>query len=108
LKQFLLYWKERGRDLDDLDPGERIFPVSGTGFAKNLKRYGAKAGLPDIHVHALRHASAKLRREAGSSLEDVQQHLGHANLATTARYLAQLEGQRDTGWAGPAAALGLL
>ena len=46
--------------------------------------------------------------EAGASLEDVQQHLGHANMATTARYLARLEGTRDVGWEGPAGALGLL
>ena len=102
------YWRSQGRELDALAPGERVFPVSEAGFAANLKRYAAKAGIGGIHVHALRHSSAKLRRDTGASLEDVQAHLGHANLSTTARYLARLEGQRDTGWQGPAAALGLL
>jgi len=102
------YWAGRGVRLDTMDPEMRLFPITEPGFAAALKRYGARAGLPHIHVHALRHSSAKLRRDAGATLEDVQQHLGHANMATTARYLAKLEGSRDTGWQGPAAALGLL
>jgi integrase len=102
------YWAGRGRDLDELAPDERVFPVSEQGFYAALRRHGERAGLPGLTPHALRHSSAKLRRDAGASVEDVQAHLGHANMATTARYLARLEGSRDTGWQGPAAALGLL
>jgi integrase/recombinase XerC len=102
------YWSGRGARLDALPAGERLFPISEPGFAAALKRHAARAGLAGVHVHALRHSSAKLRRDAGATLEDVQAHLGHANMATTARYLARLEGTRDTGWEGPAGALGLL
>lgn len=102
------YWSGRGVRLDAMPADARLFPISEPGFAAALKRHAARAGLSGIHVHALRHSSAKLRREAGATLEDVQAHLGHANLATTARYLARLEGTRDTGWEGPAGALGLL
>ena len=108
LEAIRAYWLGRGIRLETMDPAEPLFPITHQGFAAALKKYGALAGLPDIHVHALRHSSAKLRRDAGSSLEDVQQHLGHANMATTSRYLARLEGTRDTGWEGPAGALGLL
>ncbi len=55
-------------------------------------------GITGLTVHALRHTAAKLRRQAGASLEDVQVLLGHATVATTARYLARLEGTRDAGW----------
>jgi site-specific recombinase XerD len=102
------YWQGRGVALDTMPADARIFDVTGQGFATSLKRAAKRAGLDgDIHIHALRHSSAKLRREAGASLEDVQAHLGHANIATTGRYLARLEGATDSGWAGPAAALGL-
>src|SRR4028118_1941366 len=55
---------------------------------------------------ALGHPSARRRRESGETLEAVSQHLGHASLSTTSRYLAKLEGSRDTGWQGSAAAPG--
>jgi site-specific recombinase XerD len=102
------YWSGRRQRLEALPGDERLFPISEPGFAAALKRHAARAGLAGVHVHALRHSSAKLRRDAGATLEDVQAHLGHANLATTARYLARLEGTRDSGWEGPAGALGLL
>lgn len=103
------YWASRGEELVDMAPDARLFPITEAGFAVALKRYAKRAGIAgNVHVHALRHSSAKLRRDAGASLEDVQHHLGHANLATTSRYLARLEGQRDTGWTGPAEALGLV
>ena len=57
--------------------------------------------------HVLRHSAAKLRRQSGASIEDVGALLGHRNLFTTARYLARMEGERDTGWHGVAAALGV-
>ena len=57
--------------------------------------------------HALRHSAAKLRRDSGASIEEVQSFLGHRNLATTARYLVRLQGERDSGWPAVAAVLGV-
>ncbi len=94
-----------GRPLDQLDDDALIFPVSGATFAENLRRYGARIGEDDLTIHTLRHTAAKLRRQAGASLEDVQAVLGHASVATTARYLARLEGVRDPGWQAAAALL---
>ena len=96
-----------GRPLDALDPEAPIFTVSAAGFYANLRRYAARAGLDKVTPHALRHSAAKLRRQGGASIEDVATLLGHASIATTARYLARLEGEDDPGWGGVAALLGL-
>ena len=56
----------------------------------------AQAGLPTRRpVHALRHSYARLLREVGASVEDVQHSLDHASLATTTTYLRKLEGVGD-------------
>ena len=95
------------RRIDQMDPSERLFPISSHGFYANLRRYAMRAGLEGVTPHVLRHSAAKLRREAGASIEDVQSLLGHRSLATTATYLRRLEGEGDSGWAPVAAALGL-
>ena len=46
-------------------------------------------------VHALRHSYARLLREVGATVEDVQHSLDHASLATTNTYLRKLEGSDD-------------
>lgn len=94
-----------GRSLATMPKDARIFAVSHQGFYANLKRYAAKAKLEHVTPHTLRHSAAKLRRETGASIEDVASLLGHQNIATTARYLARLEGATDDGWHGVAAAL---
>lgn len=96
-----------GRPIATLDQDARLFPVSSGVFARNLKRYADRAGLTGVTVHALRHSAARLRRDNGASVEDVQRLLGHRNLATTARYLTKLQGEHDDGWHAAAAALGV-
>ena len=96
-----------GQPLDTLDPEAPLFAVSAAGFYANLRRYATRAGLDGVTPHALRHSAAKLRRQGGASIEEVATLLGHASIATTARYLARLEGEDDPGWGGVAAALGL-
>lgn len=92
------YLAADGRPFDTLNDDDRIFPISSQTLYENLRRYGKAIGIEGLTVHTLRHTAAKLRRRSGASLEEVQAVLGHANIATTARYLAQLEGTRDTGW----------
>lgn len=92
------YLAADGRSLERLDDDARIFPISSQTLYENLRRYGKAIGVESLTVHTLRHTAAKLRRRSGASLEEVQAVLGHANIATTARYLAQLEGTKDTGW----------
>jgi integrase/recombinase XerC len=47
-----------------------------------FKRHLTKAGLPSSRFHVLRHSNAKLRRDAGDSVEDVSR-LDHSSLAVT-------------------------
>ena len=76
-------------------------------FYAYLRKYAKRAGLDGLKPHDLRHTAAKLRRNNGASIEDVGALLGHASIATTARYLARMEGEADHGWDGVAVALGV-
>lgn len=49
-----------------------------------------EARLGTSKVHTLRHTFAHAMEEAGAKVSDIQARLGHANLATTGRYLAAL------------------
>lgn len=76
-----------------------LFAVSAAGFAANLRRYAQRAAIRGVTPHVLRHTAAKLRREAGASIEEVSEFLGHRSIATTAIYLHRLTGWRDNHWA---------
>jgi integrase len=103
-----------GRDLQETAPDESLWPdtrnrrgiTSGT-FYGSLRRYLKEAGLPPGGVHIFRHSAAKLRRDAGESVEEVSRFLDHSSLAVTTTYLRQLEGQEDRSWEKVAAALGV-
>lgn len=55
-----------------------------TYFKKSVKR----SGLPDIHLHSLRHTYATLCIAKGEALTAIAEQLGHANIATTAKIYA--------------------
>ena len=105
------------KNLPTMDAGESIWPsrhaaangmglTSGTFYAR-FRRYMQAAGLAPAGVHILRHAAAKLRRDAGESVEEVSQFLDHSSLQVTSVYLRRLEGQEDRGWDKVAEALGV-
>jgi integrase len=54
-----------------------------------------------------RHSAAKLRRDAGETVEEVSRFLDHSSLAVTSVYLRRLEGEHDSGWNAVAQAIGL-
>jgi site-specific recombinase XerD len=85
--------------------GER--GVTSATFYTRLRKYMVAAGLPPSGVHILRHTAAKLRREAGESIEAVSQFLDHSSLAVTTVYLRRLEGQGDGSWGKVAEAIGV-
>ncbi len=102
-----------GRDPATMAADESLWPgPSGAGitsgtFYTNLRRHLKAAGLPASGVHVFRHSAAKLRRDAGESVEDVSRFLDHSSLAVTSVYLRRLEGVEDRGWSKVAAAIGL-
>ena len=80
--------------------------TSGTFYAR-FRRYLQAAGLAPTGIHVLRHTAAKLRRDAGESIEAVSAFLDHSSLAVTTVYLRRLDSQRDTSWQQVAAAIGV-
>jgi integrase/recombinase XerC len=80
--------------------------TSGTFYAR-FRRYLKAAGLAPTGIHVLRHTAAKLRRDAGESIEDVSAFLDHSSLAVTTVYLRRLEGQGDRAWREVAEAIGV-
>jgi len=105
-----------GQELEHMSPHESLWPspaaTDGEGlrsatFYGRFRRYLTKAGLPPAGLHVLRHSAAKLRRDAGESIEEVSRFLDHSSLAVTTVYLRRLEGQEDRGWGKVAEAIGL-
>jgi integrase len=80
--------------------------ITGSTFYARFRRYLRAAGLPLSGVHVLRHTSAKLRRDAGESIEAVSSFLDHSSLAVTTVYLRRLEGEKDGAWRAVALAIG--
>lgn len=103
-----------GKELVTMDPAESLWQAgagpqglsSGTFYGR-FRRYLAAAGLAPSGLHILRHSAAKLRRDAGESVEAVSAFLDHSSLAVTTVYLRRLEGVEDHAWVEVAAAIGV-
>ena len=59
-------------------------PFSSFFFSWDAAR--KRAGIPELRVHDLRHSFASFLVNAGRSLYEVQELLGHADIKTTSRY----------------------
>jgi integrase len=81
--------------------------LSGSTFYARFRRYLIVAGLQPTGLHILRHSAAKLRRDAGESVETVSSFLDHSSLAVTTTYLRRLEGVEDHSWERVAEAIGV-
>jgi integrase/recombinase XerC len=105
---------DAGKDLAAMAPEESLWQAaarpegvtSGTFYAR-FRRYLAAAGMSPTGIHVLRHTAAKLRRDAGESIEAVSQFLDYSSLAVTSVYLRRLEGQEDRTWRDVAEAIGV-
>jgi integrase/recombinase XerC len=87
--------------------GAGVRGVTGSTFYSRFRRYLTAAGQAPTGIHVLRHSAAKLRRDAGESIEDVSAFLDHSSLAVTTVYLRRLEGQEDRAWREVAEAIGV-
>lgn len=69
-------------------PTDRLFPVTKSALTRRFKQGAKKAGLPECHVHSLRHAAASLLLEQGYSIPAIAARLGHSpvNVGITYKY----------------------
>lgn len=64
-----------------------------------LRRLGAKAGIEKrIHAHGFRHTFAAQMLAEGADIGTISKQLGHASIATTARYLDHISPQQVVNW----------
>jgi len=74
------------------------YPLSMRWVSKILDKYCRVCGIGHVKVHTLRHTAAMLRKEAGDSLEEIMNQLGHSTLAITQIYLHSIEAKKDSSW----------
>jgi integrase/recombinase XerC len=105
---------DAGLSLAEMEPDASLWQagvggrgISGATFYARFRRYLRSAELPAAGLHILRHSAAKLRRDAGASIEAVSSFLDHSSLAVTSVYLRRLEGEADRTWPEVAIAIGL-
>jgi len=98
---------DAGEELGSMAPDGSLWRISNGTFYGRFRRYLAAAGIAPTGLHVLRHSAAKLRRDAGESVEAVSSFLDHSSLAVTTVYLRRLEGVEDRAWRNVAVAIGV-
>ncbi|MGO9181163.1 MAG: tyrosine-type recombinase/integrase [Candidatus Limnocylindrales bacterium] len=98
---------DAGSELATMARDESLWQISSGTFYGRFRRYLQAAGLAPTGLHVLRHSAAKLRRDAGETVEQVSAFLDHSSLAVTTTYLRRLEGVEDRAWREVAVAIGV-
>ncbi len=85
---------DAGLALAEMDPAASLWQaaaaprgVTSATMYTRFRKYLRAAELPPSGLHILRHSAAKLRRDAGASIEAVSAFLDHSSLAVTSIYL---------------------
>jgi integrase/recombinase XerD len=79
-----------------MKPEEKVFKLKAECISNKIRQFAKKAGLTGFHTHTMRHKFATDLLERGANIKQVQELLGHDNLATTEVYLSTTDqGKRD-------------
>jgi site-specific recombinase XerD len=81
------YLKEhprKGKEVLFLDKNGK--PLIRDGLASRLKRIGRRAGIPQVHSHAMRRSFVTVNANKGRSLVTLQILCGHSDIGTTRAY----------------------
>jgi integrase len=82
----------------NIEPGQRIFPISYPAVRMAVKKAGRLAGV-ELRPHDLRRHAATYASRSGTPIEIVSKViLRHANLATTQRYLGKVSDLEALKW----------
>jgi site-specific recombinase XerD len=68
-------------------PVEGFARLTVRGICRIVAETAERAGIEHVHPHMLRHSCATHMLNRGADIRAIQELLGHANVATTARYL---------------------
>ena len=68
-------------------------PLTTQTVRGRMRRAFLAAGLSGFYPHALRHSFATDLQRRGASVAEIKEMMGHANIATTERYLHGLDGR---------------
>ncbi len=79
-----------------MKPDEMVFKLTPASISNKVRQFAKKAGLDGFHAHTMRHKFATDLLERRANIKQVQELLGHENLATTEVYLSVTDqGKRD-------------
>jgi integrase/recombinase XerD len=70
-------------------------PLARVNIWKVVKKYAAMMGRPDIAPHDLRRTKARVSRDAGVALDQIQADLGHSSVTTTQKYVGSNQDFRN-------------
>lgn len=96
LRAYLLEVVSDKKPDDFVVNGDRDEMMSHNAFLRNLKRLCAKAGVPIVTPHELRHSCTELYVEQGASQEDLRRLLNHSSLNATQRYIHRTDGRLNS------------
>ncbi len=89
------------RDIGERKPGGKVWicpNMYGTNglasFVTNWDWIRNRAGLPGLRLHDLRHTMGSVSHQAGLSMREVADLLGHASTRTTERYVSSVSEER--------------
>lgn len=97
-QQALRAWlRERGTAAGALFPSRNHNPISRFRLGQLMKQYCAAAGIaPEkAHMHALKHSCGTHLSAKEPDIVAIQDHLGHANIQNTMKYVQIASKRRD-------------